>query len=148
MATLTCADQVAAQAMGHGIQGYVLDLPGMRPLNGPGYDNGCTNSQHNIIHLYADANGTGDSLCVYGNASGWLNLYDVPHGFGGVYGTWNDIASSYTINGYTCVGVFAVNGNGGGTTYTFFAPESNNFDGVGGRLPNDSLSSVGSTSGC
>jgi AMP-binding enzyme C-terminal domain len=160
-ATLTCVDMVLPSGLsglsaprralhlpGLSSQRSALNLPGVMRLSGPSYDNGCTQAAHNIIHLYADANETGDSLCVYGNSVGWLNLYNVPHGFDGIYGTWNDIASCYLINGSTCWGTFAVNGNGGGTTYFFFAPEVNNFDGIGGRLPNDSLSSVGATTGC
>src|SRR5262249_1649739 len=69
-ATLTCVDRLMATA----------------PY-GPGSDNGCTNPAHNIIHLYADTNETGDSLCIYGNSTGWLNLNTIPHGWWGIYGS-------------------------------------------------------------
>jgi hypothetical protein len=160
-ATLTCVDMVLPSGLsGLSAPRRALDLPGLRPqrtalnlpgvmrLSAPSYDNGCTQAAHNIIHLYADANQTGDSLCVYGNSMGYLNLDTVPHGWGGIYGNWNDIASSYLINGTTCWGIFAENDNGVQPIYGFMAPEVHNFDHLGGRLNNDSLSSVGATSGC
>jgi hypothetical protein len=131
-ATLTCVDRLLA--------------PESAP-SGPGSDNGCTNPVHNIIHLYADTNETGDSLCIYGTSTGWLNLNTIPHGWLGIYGSWDNIASSYSINGRTCWGTFTDGNNGTGASQLFWAGSSGNF-GSRGTLSNDTLSSVGATTGC
>lgn len=116
-------------------------LPGARPQIG--WDSSCN---HDYVHIWSDANHTGDN--VYFCGPGSVNMSSVQRGWLGIYGSWDNIASSYEINSAYCTGTFWDGQNESGQRQNFGPGNTANFDGNYGTLYNDTLSSLTLSSSC
>lgn len=126
---------------GLGFQIQPASLPGVSPRIG--WDSSCS---HDYVHIWSDSNHTGDS--VYFCGAGSVNMDQVLRGWGGIYGNWDRIASSYEINNAYCTGRFWDGQFETGQRQNFGPGNTGNFDGQGGRLSNDSVRSLTMDSNC
>lgn len=133
----TCLDsqQPSAQSSAAPIQmrllGQLQSGPRIRPHT---VATDCTDV--NDLAIYADAGQSGDRICFSG--TGFVNLTDFLHGWGGIYGNWNDIASSWRAGIH--FGTFYSDLNGEGRSYNFGRGSSGNFGDT--VIGNDQLTSI------
>jgi len=131
----TCLDRTPPSVAGglHVVSG-VSPLSTARSTRTRTVATDCT-SQSDVF-IYADANLSGDKICFMN--TGFVNLIDYQHGWGGAYGTWNDIASSWSAHQW--FGVFYSDVNGEGRLYQFARYSSGNLGDT--AIGNDQLSSL------
>lgn len=99
----------------------------------------------NSLVIWADTGFSGWTICFKGAGSTDMTSYCGPAPFGCTW-NWNDNASSFATG---CSSVtFYTNIGDSGVAETEGASRRQNFDGVSGRLPNDTLSSVFETFSC
>jgi len=101
---------------------------------------GVTGCDNDSLILYWDANLSGDTVCFDGSGSTDLTSYCAPWDKGGCLNSWNDQPSSFQANDVSG-GLYSNIGDNGQAEY-FSAFASANLDGSGGRLGNDTASSV------
>jgi hypothetical protein len=128
-ATATCLDREA-------------QLAGVTPGPLTSLDGTCNSA---ALWIYSDTNYSGSRICFRGSGSVNMGDYTYNCSFGLCY-SWNDVASSYWAG--CSGGTFYQDTNDSGTAQNFGYIEKNLFDGQGGRLSNDSLSSVKLNSNC
>jgi len=135
-----------APATGSCLDKHVSAMLSMAATSGTTPDLGfvdCGNHANSLI-LWFDTNFQGGTICFENAGSTDMTQWNCPAPH--VFCNWNDNASSYQSR--CSAGTFYIDVGEQGPSQKFAAHEQHNFDGLSGRLPNDSLSSLTLNTNC